>query len=79
MKIKSRLGKEKYLSETKLKGLQESQKYLDNYKHLDSNEFHFVTERDTKNRVHIGKTQALAMLASCNIQREHLIQILLED
>ena len=79
MKIKNRLGKEKYLSEAKLKGLQESQSYLDTYKHLDSNEFHFVTERDTKNRVHIGKTQALAMLASCNIQREHLIQILLED
>jgi len=65
----------KHLSVEKIKALQDSIGFLDNYQG-DDKEIHFV--KDENGEIHIGKTQALAMLAAANKTRAHLIEELLK-
>jgi hypothetical protein len=66
----------KHLSEGKIKTLQDAIGFLDNYMG-DDKEVHFV-KSDGDGEIHIGKTQALAMLAMANKTRAHLIEELLK-
>jgi hypothetical protein len=74
----------KYLSEEKLITLHDSIGFLNDYK-IDlygkefinsDNEVGFVTVKDKNEEIHWGKTQALTLLAACNAERQHLIDIL---
>jgi len=76
MKITEQKENEKYLSENKLKRLHETIGFLNDYK-ITEGELDFITVADEKEELHLGKTQALAMLGSINSQREELIKILL--
>lgn len=77
MKIVEQKENEKYLSEERLKSLQESIAFLDNYI-ITKGEFDFITVGNSKTELHLGKTQALSMLGSINSQRKELIDILLK-
>lgn len=77
MKIEKQREDEKYLSEERLKLLQDSIKFLDNYIKTP-NEFDFITRGNDKTELHLGKTQSLSMLGFINEQRKLLIEILLK-
>jgi hypothetical protein len=66
----------KHLHSNKLKNLQESIGFLDNYTGDDS-ELHIV-KLDGSDEIDIAKTQALAMLAQTNKARNLLIEHLLK-
>ena len=66
----------KHLSEQRIKSLQDSIGFLNDYMG-DDKEVHFV-KSDKDGEIHIGKTQALAMLAMANKTRAELIETLLK-
>ena len=66
----------KYLSEIKIKSLQESVSYLDNFILVD-NEVGFITVDGDNKEIHFPKTQALILLSALNKEREKLIEFLM--
>ena len=66
----------KYLSETKIKSLQESVSYLDNFMLVD-NEVGFITVGGDNKEIHFPKTQALILLNALNKERDKLIEFLM--
>ncbi len=77
MRITAQEKNEKFLSENKLKALQNSIGFLDSYEQTKG-ENDFITVGDGKDELHLSKTQALAMLGAINAQRKKLIAILMK-